>query len=249
MMTCQEMEQLISAYVLDAVDETERQEIETHLPQCANCRRLVQEYQPVADLMPYAADQVEPRAELKYRVLAAMQPRAPLQTAPNLGVRLADVVASLWRTPAFSAVALLMVVALTLWNVNYQNQIASEVARQNELLTMVAYSDGQPRHLQGTEVAARAIGRLYSGYEESAFVVATYDLPVLPPNQVYQLWLIDASGTRTSGGTFTVDNHGRGWLLGHAPKPLDEYRSVGVTVEPWGGSPGPTGAKILGGNL
>ncbi len=74
-------------------------------------------------------------------------------------------------------------------------------------------------------------------------------MPALPSGMTYQLWLVDSEGKRTSGGMFTVDSQGRGWLMGHSPQPLNRYKSVGVTMEPWGGSPGPTGAKMLGGNL
>jgi anti-sigma-K factor RskA len=90
---------------------------------------------------------------------------------------------------------------------------------------------------------------LYDGYDSNSFMVVTYNLPALPSGKTYQLWLIDPNGNRTSGGTFTVDSAGSGWLMGRSPVPLNQYKAVGVTVEPWGGSPGPTGAKMLGGNL
>lgn len=71
---------------------------------------------------------------------------------------------------------------------------------------------------------------------------------MLPADKVYQLWLI-RDGQRTSGGTFTVDANGRGQVPIHPPLPIREYQSMGVTVEPTGGSPGPTGARVLRGSL
>ena len=210
------------------------------------------------------------REELKYRVLAATtSPLSPLLAgegrrgevipAPSFGSQLSGWFSALFRSPAFSAVALLLVIAFGIWNLGLQNQIAQQAAEsrqiaaelrtQRDFLTLVAYSDGQPRHLQGTEAAAKAVGRIYGTQDEATFAMVTYDLPKLPADKVYQLWLIDSSGNRTSGGTFTVDEHGRGWLFAHAPKTLGQYNAVGVTVEPLGGSPGPTGAKMLGGNL
>ncbi|RJQ80137.1 MAG: anti-sigma factor [Desulfobacteraceae bacterium] len=32
-----------------------------------------------------------------------------------------------------------------------------------------------------------------------------------------------------------------------SPRPLNSYRTFGITIEPRGGSPGPTGSKVLGG--
>jgi anti-sigma-K factor RskA len=261
MTLCEELEELIPAFMLDAVDSADRARIESHLPRCRRCSQLVESYQPVTDLLAYAAEPAEPRAELKYRVLAATMPQRKVLPAP-LPSPLAQSstwLSSLLRAPAFSAIALLLLLALGVWNIRLQdqiaqqaaatNQLATDLTRQRSFLTALAYSEGQPRRLQGTEVAAQAMGRLYSVYDETAFMVVTYDMPVLKPGQAYQLWLIDPAGNRTSGGVFTVDERGRGWLFGRAPKPLSEYESVGVTVEPSGGSPGPTGAKMLGGSL
>ncbi len=261
MTICEELEELIPAFMLDAVDQADRARIESHLPRCRRCSQLVESYQPVTDLMAYAAEPAEPREELKYRVLAATLPQRKIVPAPAPSplAQFSIWFSSLFRAPALSAIALLLLLALGVWNFTLQNQIAQQAAATNQLaadvtrqrgfLTALAYSDGQPRRLQGTQVAAQAMGRLYNVYDETAFMVATYDLPVLKPDQAYQLWLIDPSGNRTSGGVFTVDERGRGWLFGRAPKPLSEYQSVGVTVEPAGGSPGPTGAKMLGGSL
>lgn len=260
---CQDIQELIPAYLLDAVDAAERARVEEHLPECPVCLEFVRAYSPVLAALPYAASQVEPPADLKARVLAATLPArqtAPQQTpvAPRR-TRAAPVAAgrlswlsSLVRSPALAAAALVLVLALGVWNLALQNQMAqqsAELSRQREYLTVLAYSDGVPKHLQGTDAAADAVGRLYGGYEDNSFVVVTRDMPKLPPDKVYQLWLIDAAGKRTSGGTFTVDEDGSGWLFSRAPQGLVNYRSVGVTVEPVGGSPGPTGAKMLGGNL
>src|SRR5512135_3248296 len=81
-----EIQELVPAYVLDAVGDADRKLVERHLPQCDVCTGVCASYQPVADLIPYAAPSVEPPAELKDRVLAAalpkVQPRP--QRAPAL---------------------------------------------------------------------------------------------------------------------------------------------------------------------
>lgn len=272
MITCEELEELIPAYVLGAVDKADRALVEEHLPRCANCQQLVKDYGPVVELLPFAAKQVEPRAELRYRILAQTMnspaPVSPVRGAPGIRTelpvpsrssRLATLLSNIIRSPAFSAAALVLVLAFGIWNLMLQNQLvqqaaetrqmAAELGRQRAFLTTLAYSESAPRRLWGTEIASQAVGRLYGGPDEFTFVMVTYDLPKLPPDKVYQLWLIDPSGNRTNGGTFTVDDEGRGWLISHAPQGLGNYKTMGVTIEPYGGSPGPTGAKMLGGNL
>jgi anti-sigma-K factor RskA len=74
------------------------------------------------------------------------------------------------------------------------------------------------------------------------------DLPLLPSDRVYQLWLLRDS-TRDNGGIFQVDAQGFGMLLIHAPHPLADYRAAGITEEPAGGSSGPTSPRLIGGRL
>src|SRR5512143_1674748 len=117
MITCEELQDLIPAYVLGAVDEADRALVEAHLPRCANCRQLIKDYGPVVDLLPFAAKQVEPRAELRYRILAetmgAPTPVSPVRNAPVIRAespapspssRLATLFSDIFRSPAFSAV-------------------------------------------------------------------------------------------------------------------------------------------------
>lgn len=252
-----EIQEMLPAFVLGAIADADRALVERHLPQCDVCARVAAEYRPVADLLPFAAPSIEPSADLRYRVLAATMPRAA--RAPSFVDSLSAGLANLFRAPAFAALALVLIVALAAWNVSLQNQIAqqaalnaqvmAEMAQQRDFLTTMAYAGGQPKPLQGTPVASRAAGRLYGAPDESILALIAVDMPTLPQGKVYQFWLIDQSGDRTSGGTFTVDAQGRGWLLIRAPKPLSNYQGVGVTEEPMGGSPAPTGAKMLGTSL
>jgi len=145
------------------------------------------------------------------------------------------------------------------WNVSLQNQIteqtafaqqaASEMTRQRALVSTIAYSDSQPMRMQSTDAAPKAVGRLFAAPELNALALIIYDMPTPPQGKVYQFWLVDSNGDRTSGGTFTVDTQGRSWQLIRAPKALNNYQGVGITVEPEGGSAWPTGAKMMGTSL
>jgi hypothetical protein len=48
---------------------------------------------------------------------------------------------------------------------------------------------------------------------------------------------------------FSVDAGGYGTTMVTSPLPLTSYVAFGVTVEPIGDSPGPTGQKVLGGTF
>jgi hypothetical protein len=122
----------------------------------------------------------------------------------------------------------------------------ADLSRQREFMVTMAYANGQPKELSGTQVASHAVGRLYGSADETTLALVALDMPVLPTGKVYQIWMLDSNGDRTSGGTFTVDDLGRGWLLIRTPKPLSNYQGIGITMEPEGGSPAPTGEKMLG---
>ncbi len=250
---CKQLEELYPAFVLDAVEPAERTKIEQHIAECSACASIVAEYRPVADALAFAAPIVEPPADLKYRVLAAALLKAP---SPTWFANWSAWFGNLFRAPAFSAVALGLVVALGIWNFSLQNQLAqqaafnqqivSELNRQRALVSTLAYADTQPKRLQATEMAPQAVGRLFTASELNALALIVYDLPVLDSAHAYQIWFIDPAGGRTSGGMFTVDERGRGWVYIRSPKPLDQYQGIGITIEPAGGSPGPTGPKMMG---
>lgn len=104
--------------------------------------------------------------------------------------------------------------------------------------------------MEAGDVAPQASGRFYLAPDSRQAVLLVGDLPPLPPDKVYQLWLVYPDGqTRDNGGTFRVDEKGYGSLLVNAPKPMNSYIRVGVTTEPRGGSPGPTSGRVVGATL
>jgi anti-sigma-K factor RskA len=103
-------------------------------------------------------------------------------------------------------------------------------------------------NLSGTNAAPAATALIVISLDGQHGTLVADDLPPLSEQQQYQLWLIDKDGKRTSGGIFSVkDGYGSVWV--HSSQPLISYPAFGVTIEPKGGSPAPTGEKVLGGQL
>lgn len=259
MTLCNELEELYPAYALDAIETPDRQRVESHISDCSNCAQIVAGYRAVADCLPYSVPQVEPPADLKYRVLAAALPKTKSPAMPAWRDNFARSLSNLLRSPAWSAAALVLAIALGIWNVSLQNQITqqaainqqiqSDLTRNRALVSMMAYAQNEPKAVQATDAAPKAVGRLVAAPELNSLALIVYDMPALEDQRVYQVWLIDPAGGRTSGGIFTVDERGRAWVLIRAPQSLDHYQGIGVTIEPTGGSPKPTGTKMLGSSL
>ena len=100
--------------------------------------------------------------------------------------------------------------------------------------------------IRGTEIAPHADGTFVIGQNSLHGVLVVSDLPSIPSNQQFQLWLI-RNGDETSGGTFSTTPLGYGVMQVSSLRPLPEYQSASVTIEPIGGSPSPTGSELMSG--
>jgi anti-sigma-K factor RskA len=101
--------------------------------------------------------------------------------------------------------------------------------------------------LQGAEAAPDAEGYLI--LEDGQALLVTKGLAVPPEGRVYQVWFADAAGRRVSGGIFRTQPRPYGVYTVTVPLPLTAYVRIGVTLEPEGGSPSPTGPQVLRGVL
>lgn len=248
-MNCEQIAELIPGYALDALDLEERMLVEMHLAQCPECQAELEALRPVASSLAFVAEVQEPSAQLRERIRADLSTphlvdaqRVPGRHQPR---------GKLIPFPAWALAAAAVFIGLIVWNVMLQLQIGEQRERleqQAEIVTMLALAEKPGVVLQGTEAAPGAKGRLVPSPNGEGAALVVQDMPPPPPGRIYQLWLIRPDGQRDNGGLFTVDE-GRGMIYIHPPANLSQYVAVGVTDEPPGGSPGPTGTKVLGGKL
>jgi anti-sigma-K factor RskA len=234
--------ELLAAYALDCLDEGEMEEVTRHLAQCAQCRAELSAYQEVAALLPLGGVLVEPPPDLKARLMAQVQSQSranpDVHSSPTWIEHILQWTrqsAPLWGTVSLVLVILLGVSNLLLWG-------------QVRQMQSVQPSQMQFVRMSGTGAAPAAQGVIVISTDGDHGTLVVDNLPPLQAGKQYQLWLID-DGKRTDGGVFSVDQDGYGSLWVSSPRPLVSYGSFGVTIEPQGGSPGPTGQKVLGGGL
>ena len=60
---------------------------------------------------------------------------------------------------------------------------------------------------------------------------------------------VNTSVSVISIGTFTVDEEGRATVIFELDEPIGKFAGAGVTIEPPGGSPAPTGDLAIGGEI
>jgi len=224
-----------------------------HLARCERCRRRLDEYATVAQLLPLAVPEVAPSPELRARILATAggQTRAaPRPLAPR-GTPWAG-----WRRLVQPALGLALAALLAL-GLNrelavrgLQAQISAQQAQTQTNIGIVTAAFGNDDAIEASldprPAAPASSGRVFISPGEPAVAVYARDLPQLPEGQIYQVWLVTPAGT-ISAGTFAVNPAGRGWRPLRPSEPLVSVERVFVTMEPTGGSPQPTGPEQLSG--
>jgi anti-sigma-K factor RskA len=237
------LQELLAGYALGALSDDEAQQVQAHLPGCAECREVLSGYQHVSEgLAQLVLPRVAPshlEADLRAR-LAATRKAETVQASHVRQPR--PMFSPTWRPLAFAA-AFSIVLALGLWlalarltSGPSETQVAEAILSSDEAVRVAIVPD---------DIAPDTTGEVVLSEDGRTLVVRVEDLPPLPEEQVYQLWLIEGE-RRDSGGTYHPNEEV--WLV-RAPQHLDTYDALGVTIEPAGGSPGPTGPRVLRADL
>lgn len=235
---------LSGAYVVDAVDEHEREAFEQHLVDCADCQAEVDSLREAAALMADHAA-TEPPADLRAAVLAGVATIRPLPpevvrpSAPAPPSRSAEVVQLRPRRAAFTrmlvaAAAVAAVATGAVWQPWHDNTSSSNLTAADRVLTAadarsvsIGFEDGSSAQVVRSVKLHRA-------------VLVTRGMASPPRGKAFELWLRDASGAMSPAGLMTTGGDHKFLLQGDAGRATQ----VGITVEPAGGSSQPTTKPI-----
>ncbi len=235
--SCETVRPLLPAAAIGSLDRAEADAVARHLLACRACRLEFDRLDDIVDLIGLSAPQVDPRPSLKASILRNLDPQEPRR----LPIRLAWV-ASL--AAALLAVLLAGNLALEL------HLIGGNSSKQTPVAQSVATS--QPQlvwfDLAAATTGSSARGTLCAQKGGGLAWLIVENLPQPPAGHTYQVWLT-GNDERVSAGTFTVDDQGRGFLTIRLSEPIEQYSLIGVTDEPMGGSPVPTGPRFLGVSL
>jgi anti-sigma-K factor RskA len=218
---------LLPGFALGCLDPEDERRVSAHLPGCATCRVELESYARVADQLSSTVPAVEPPAGLELRIARSLDARRQ----PRIKA---------WR-PALGAVAALFVVALIAGNLLQYAGVIQRPGRSSSTQLLTAT-------LAGTGDAHDAYGTVVLDPADREGVLAVTGLPRLDAAHQYQVWLIRGA-ERRSAGVFGVDAQGYGSLLLTVPIDFRDFKSLGISVEPAGGSPAPTGARVMSGAL
>jgi anti-sigma-K factor RskA len=241
-----EIESLLGAYALDAVDEDERAEVEAHLATCPRCRAEVAAHREVAALMANSA--IAAPDGLWDRIAEELSPELPA-SAPGA----AELLAHLPRPAhpesrhrrafvgaiALAAAVMVVVALLSLQVSNLSQQLHSTKSAVGISAAVASVMAHEHRTITLTAADRSENATVIIGSDDEGYWIGS-DLARLPNSKTYQLWTIVRGKTIVSLG-----------VLGPDPKAASAFRLAAdmgrlmVTIEPEGGTPGPTTPAVV----
>ena len=259
-----QLEEDFELYALGALEGEEKQTFESHLRECPECSQKLVEAQGRISALAWSTQIEAPPAALKQRLLErlpAREPEAPptVQVPPPRSGRRFTLN---WAVLALAAALLVAVTVGATMVVRLRNQNRDLQSRLSTLQTsleqerIVANSARALFHVWFSRESVKVTlvpgsqrpapeGKVFYEPSSGGLVFYTVNLPTLPRNQTYQLWLVPELGNPVSAGIFNTDNQGNGGvMLPRLPAGV-KAKAFAVTVEPAGGKVQPTGPKVL----
>ncbi len=229
---------LKDAYVLDALTEDERQEVEDYLTTHPELQAEVNELKSVANLLALSPQEYEPSPELRRELMNR------ISSSPNATPAAADPFpqqARLWRIfgpggIVAAAVLALVTIGMFAWNASLQEENQN---LQGELLRQQTYAMEGPGAAQGVQAEVVRLG------DERA-VLEAQDCPSPPESETYQAWILREDVAEPAG---LFEPNDAGVAAAPLEGSIEGADAVAVTLEPSGGSSIPTSDPMLTADL
>lgn len=266
----EELHLLSGAYALNALEGEEKARFEAYLLTSEEARAEVASLSDTAVLIGLSADPVAPPADLKARLMAQIavtpqlapltETRATLTAVPpvtsqsdgaaeairtaSLGTptRAATKASARWFTrPASILVAAAAAVALFVGG-NILGLSAANQSQQQAAAISAIVSASDSQQAKADVAGGGSATFVWSvGLKQSAVVIDK--LPKLADGKTYELWYIDKASKATPAGTFNAASSGT--TVSVLDGAMSEGDTLGITIEPSGGSKTPTTAPIV----
>jgi anti-sigma-K factor RskA len=236
--SCHDADVLAAALSVGSIESADQAALQQHLNTCADCRRVAGEYLAAAARLPLALEPRQPSPELRGRLMRAVYAEAEQLDRQSTAAR-GEWWRRFWeRVPSargftvVAAAALVAVIAVTVWSVS---------DRLNAVPAPVAVT------VAGTPAAPAAHGQVVYDRGGTAAVLTVAGLPapatIARSDAVYEVWLVRPDGAAVAAAFLNREPDGSWRAALHGD--LTRYSAVAATVEPPGGSPSPTGARVL----
>lgn len=260
-MDASHIEELLPFYALDALSAEERELVEKYLAEHPEARQQVEEMGKAASVLPHGVLPVQPPRRAKQALMARVTADAEARVRPTVQTsrepaRRVNALENFFRalSLASAAIAIIWAIILNAQVARLQHEVSSlneRLVAQSESIDQIIANLPQTNQadvitvsLKGTQVQPQAQGQLIVDPDSQSAVLVISGLPKLEPGKTYQVWLING-GAPLSAGLLAVDENGQGVFIVNSEESIGSFNSLGISIEPDGGSEQPTGDIVV----
>jgi anti-sigma-K factor RskA len=242
----------LALYALGALQGNDLVALEKHLELCASCRHELDQLHGDMALMALSAAGPAPPQRSKQRLMAAVKQETRITPAR-------EAKRSWWGALGWVAAAVMAVGVVWFWQQSDSLQqlatgLKNDLTRQREELRKTRLALDTLTSEKSQSVTILPVGwkgvpppqgkAIYSR-ERSSLVFIASNMPALPPQKAYELWLIPKQGAPIPAGVFKPDARGSATVVNPPLPPQAEIKAFAITVEPESGSSAPTSAPTM----
>jgi anti-sigma-K factor RskA len=236
----------LALHALGALQGEDRRTLEKHLAECPACRRELEALRGDTALLAISTSGPKPPTRARQRLLEAVG-REPRRVQAQTSI-------SWWKLFAVPlAVSVGLLVALTVsWKhsdqlekriaelENQKLQQQAELQRAKEIVSTLTATDAMKVTLVAAKTPPQPQGKVMYVKERASLIFMASNLPAVPSQKAYELWLIPMNGAPMPAGMFKPDARGSAMVI-DPPLPSGvEAKTFAITIEPESGASTPT---------
>jgi anti-sigma-K factor RskA len=242
----------LALYALGTLEGNERVELEEHLKNCADCRHDLEQLRGDAALLALSASGPAPPLRARGRLMKAVA------REPRMSVELASTRRISWGSQmGWVAAAAAVVIAAILWRTDASlssrmatlqrefNEQQTELQRAQEVTATLTATDALRITIVPPRATPQPQGRAIYVPSRSSLIFLANNMPALPAERAYELWLMPRIGSPIPAGVFKPDAHGNATVVSPRLPQGVETKTFAITVEPETGSQLPTSTPIM----
>jgi len=243
----------LALHALNALEGDDRVKLEKHLAICSACRLELEQLRGDGALLALSTLGPKPPLRARQRLLDAVAKEAAASAARAQSTRTTGQPRrSWWGVLGWAATAAVIVFAASLWKENsalrqslatasaQTAQATRELDDIRRIAAPIIAPDAQRVTLVAVKTPPQPQGKAFYLRNRSNLVFVANNMPALPPQKAYELWLIPAQGAPIPAGVFKPDAHGSATVVNPPLPPGMEAKAFAITVENEAGATTPT---------
>jgi anti-sigma-K factor RskA len=234
----------LALYALGTLQGEGRVALERHLEECASCRRELEQLRGDMALLALSTAGPTPPRRARQRLMEAVAHEPRVHRVPALR--------RWWTAVPWVVAGALAVAAVLLWRqsdrraqriAELQNESAQQqgqLQHAREIVETLTATDAMRVTLVAAKTPPQPQGKAIYVRDRSSLIFLASNMPALPAQKAYELWLIPPKGAPVPAGVFKPDAHGGATVINPPLPTRVEAKAFAITVEPVQGSLSPT---------